>query len=788
MSRAGLLFHIGLNATRASAAGWGDTPYAEALIRALERAGHGGRLFFRGETPQLRGQRDVVLRIIGPHLDHVVPGVPNMLWMISPPNGAPLASLCRYQRLWFASPVLAQDYARMGLPAAFMPQATDTGMFHPDRAGAGGPRYGVVFVGNLAARAPRANIRRALAAGVRVDVWGQGWQGVVPDDLYHGPRLSLEELAEVYARADCVINSHMPQMAAMGFMSNRSHDAMASGAVVMSDVVAGWEGADLPDLHMPPTQDAFEAALRRIAEAPRRSRAARRASAGAVAGLHDFDARAAAFIAAAEELLAEGTSARAIYARQPAAPTQGKPQSVTLSDLPAQDDDPGEDQRLIIDLDRALEAGPLRVDLRLHDPTAPVQGARVDRAMVQAARRVARIGAVLARRDRLAGLRVTAPESDSGAGVIHPMLTDLRQAHALALSLSGDATAPPGKTGAAATDQSLARLCDRAARILGAGFDPRHPLSLAMIGQDRVQYLIRVMNNRPLHHHAPEVFDRAKDKRHLVLWPRKAAPDLARPIGVFVHLFHAELAAPFARRLAVLPAAHRLYVSTDTEAKADAIRAALPDAEIRVLPNRGRDIWPKLYGFGDAHADHDIVLHLHGKKSPHSGRLDDWLSVILDCLLPDAGGVNRIVSLFDAVPALGIVAPMTYRAVLGAAHWGDNREIAQELARRLRLDTPLPGDNDLQFPVGSMFWARSATVRPLIDLALEPGHFPPEGGQVDGTLAHAMERMFGVICQSRGQKLLRVAPQGSNAHKAFQLQCRNNGELRRAIEAGFCDG
>ena len=104
------------------------------------------------------------------------------------------------------------------------------------------------------------------------------------------------------------------------------------------------------------------------------------------------------------------------------------------------------------------------------------------------------------------------------------------------------------------------------------------------------------------------------------------------------------------------------------------------------------------------------------------------------------------------------------------------------------LRDPLPPDNALRFPVGSMFWARSAALKPLLDLDLQPQHFPPEAGQVDGTLAHAIERMLGVTCRAGGYHLLPVLGAESRLHLRFQKQARSNGALRKALEEGAFDG
>ncbi|MDN5567342.1 MAG: rhamnan synthesis F family protein [Paracoccus sp. (in: a-proteobacteria)] len=295
------------------------------------------------------------------------------------------------------------------------------------------------------------------------------------------------------------------------------------------------------------------------------------------------------------------------------------------------------------------------------------------------------------------------------------------------------------------------------------------------------------MRNEPLWHGSPEDYLRDPVKRHVQLWPRRSPVPQPRPLGVFLHMYYDELAPVFADRLTRIEAPMRVYVSTDTTLKAQQLAQILPDAEIRVMVNRGRDICPKFVGFADRHDDHDIVLHLHGKRSVHSDRLDDWLTHNLDCLLPGAEEINRILSLFHDIAQLGIVAPVIFRNVIGAAHWGDNFDIAREVAHRMGLGDDLPDDTRLRFPAGSMFWARVEAIRPLLQLGLTPDHFPPELGQIDGTLAHAIERMVGVSCVAQGLRMLPVAGRNVNQFKPFQHCPKSNGDVRNALLAGEFD-
>jgi hypothetical protein len=731
----GVFVFLSINATRSNQNSWGDTQYAEGLARAIRQfPGCDAALLFRGERPKAVDRPAVLLRILGPHLEEPVAGLPNMLWLISPPNLAPLPMLARYQAIFCGSRLLTTHLRENGLQAEYLPQATETAHFHPSRQLTDQPEIPLAFVGGYAARAGRRIVLDAVEAGFEPQIWGPRWKGVVPESLWRGERLDYDQLAQVYARARVILNSHMENMAHMGFMSNRSYDALASGARVVSDRVMGVDPAEWPGIRFVTVRIALEVELNRIFSAPPLTMAERVAQHEGMSEAHGFGARAAVILETARRLLTEGCCASpAFRPNADAAQTPVPP---------------------------------------LCDPAASGPGSVV--AMRAAAEQIIEIARFL---ETAGEVRPLAPKPAARQGVIHPLMADLREMQQIALAGS-----------AGVQRDRIETLVARARRIAELPEGPTLPLGgrIPMAEQDML--MVRIMHNEPLWSHGPDGFRRDGGKISLRLWPRKQPPAMADEIGVFLHLYYDDLAPAFAKRLQNINTSFRLYVSTDSETKAARIRESLPQAEIRVLPNRGRDIWPKLYGFGDAHKQHKIVLHLHGKKSPHWDRLDDWLVHILDCLIGSADEVNRILSFFATIPQLGMVTPVPFRNVLGAAHWGANRDIARELAYRMQLRQPLPDDNDLRFPVGSMFWARTAALRPLLDLDLQPTHFPPEARQVDGTLAHAIERMLGVVCKDTGHRLLPVAGADSHLHVKHRHSFDSNGALREALASGVFDG
>ena len=245
----------------------------------------------------------------------------------------------------------------------------------------------------------------------------------------------------------------------------------------------------------------------------------------------------------------------------------------------------------------------------------------------------------------------------------------------------------------------------------------------------------------------------AKD---LIHW---TAPDdlpttVARPIGVFVHAYYITLLPDMLARLAALPVAAHLYISTNSDAKRQGIRRMLRGgpfhrAEVRVFENRGRDIYPKLFGFADVYDRHDLVLHLHTKRSLHSTSLQGWGAICQEQLIGSKSRMADIISSFAKDQALQMVCPLPVAPIQPAMQWLRNHCIAQELARDLHLNLPPPG-TAFQFPAGSMFWARTQVLRPLLALDLKPEDFPLEEGQEDDTPAHALERILGLLARRDG--------------------------------------
>jgi len=227
-------------------------------------------------------------------------------------------------------------------------------------------------------------------------------------------------------------------------------------------------------------------------------------------------------------------------------------------------------------------------------------------------------------------------------------------------------------------------------------------------------------------------------------------------VGVMAHVFYPDLLDELAGYLTRIPLPYALMVSVVDEAaraQAEATLSALPRLtalHVRIVPNRGRDIAPLLVTFREEILALDLICHVHTKKSLYGGHDQiGWRSHLFESLLGSPERSSWIFGMFQANPALGLVYPESYANVPLWGHtWLSNAEWGRQLGEQLGFDIDPAGY--LDFPAGSMFWARTTALRPLFELGLRTESFPPEQGQIDGTLQHAIERMLCLVTRHQG--------------------------------------
>jgi lipopolysaccharide biosynthesis protein len=230
---------------------------------------------------------------------------------------------------------------------------------------------------------------------------------------------------------------------------------------------------------------------------------------------------------------------------------------------------------------------------------------------------------------------------------------------------------------------------------------------------------------------------------------RATASAASRPVALFVHVHYPEvweeMSALIAKRMDV---PFSLILTTSGEGEpARPSSPLLGRVEVHRVENRGRDILPFITALSRTEIDFDIGLKLHTKRSPH--RIDgvEWRRMLVDDLVPK-GGCGRFAELFRRDPNIGFLAPDAHWAPIGE-HIGSNFGLVSELCRRLGIDFGNRDHDTGRFIAGSMFWFRRAALG-MLDRNRIADLFADEAGQLDGTAAHAMERLFGLLGERLG--------------------------------------
>jgi GT2 family glycosyltransferase len=193
-----------------------------------------------------------------------------------------------------------------------------------------------------------------------------------------------------------------------------------------------------------------------------------------------------------------------------------------------------------------------------------------------------------------------------------------------------------------------------------------------------------------------------------------------------------------------------LIVSTDAAEKKAEIEKFFIDWQegtIRVIENNGRDVAPRLGAFCDIYPRFDYVLQIDIKKSLRTLEGMGELEQIFNDLLGSEEIVSSIFEAFGRNPRLGVVAPR-YFPDAEPIGWGVSYDLCAHLAQGLGFE--LKPEDPVEFPAGSIFWARTRALKPLLDLARESRGFEPGRCEDDATAGHAVGRMICYCAQLAG--------------------------------------
>ena len=226
-------------------------------------------------------------------------------------------------------------------------------------------------------------------------------------------------------------------------------------------------------------------------------------------------------------------------------------------------------------------------------------------------------------------------------------------------------------------------------------------------------------------------------------------------IALIVHLYYIEQWDEIKKVLkSFKDKKFNLYLTINNNCTVDDINNILEfdsDARIFAFENRGRDILPFLKVFNMIYPlNYKYICKIHSKKSLHRQDGNRWRQYLIKGLLGSLKILHTNLSLLENDSRIGII--VAKGNILKYNYWiGSNNEMVVDFANKNKIDIP----KDFTFPSGSMFWFKPDALKQFyknIDFTL----FVIENGQFDGTMAHSVERLFGLLCHTNGYELVEI--------------------------------
>lgn len=221
--------------------------------------------------------------------------------------------------------------------------------------------------------------------------------------------------------------------------------------------------------------------------------------------------------------------------------------------------------------------------------------------------------------------------------------------------------------------------------------------------------------------------------------------------AIAIHLFYEDLGPRIAEYLQKFEKTDLFITICDDISleSAQTLVSIFPEAYFQEMENIGRDIRPFLAILRELlRHDYKYICKIHSKRSTHLQEGELWRDELISILLSDEAS-HALVAL-ENEKNTGMLAALNSVMSLADPYVRRHTEgILVDFTKRMGIEF----NPNEKFIAGSMFWFKPQALKSLSILYETGIKFDPELGQIDGTVAHAMERLFVIAAKSEGYGL-----------------------------------
>jgi lipopolysaccharide biosynthesis protein len=241
------------------------------------------------------------------------------------------------------------------------------------------------------------------------------------------------------------------------------------------------------------------------------------------------------------------------------------------------------------------------------------------------------------------------------------------------------------------------------------------------------------------------------------LLPGQAETANQLTLCIHLHCFYVDLLHEVVDRLRPMALPFSLVVTVCNEVDAAAARKLLDglgrhrEIQVLVVRNRGRDVAPFLVDASSIWRNSDLVLHLHTKRSLHISWGDNWRRYLFDRTIGEEQLLVWAIDYFQRHPRTGMIYPENYCMIRHFTEKEENSDAIHSVARKLGLGCDFSALG--AYPAGSMAFYRVSALTDIVDNDGLENLFEEEEGQLDGTAAHAFERLLPESVRQKGSEV-----------------------------------
>lgn len=235
---------------------------------------------------------------------------------------------------------------------------------------------------------------------------------------------------------------------------------------------------------------------------------------------------------------------------------------------------------------------------------------------------------------------------------------------------------------------------------------------------------------------------------------------LPSEIAVIAHLYYIDTLEVYFDYFEKIPTDIIIYIVSSNPIVWERVRIYSEQKSNIVLlekKNRGRDISALLVAGREIVLNYKYVCFVHDKKEKNEIAKRDtdlWIRNLWDNTLKSAEYIQNVLNVFSQNPNIGLLVPPEpmgeyFNTWYMNNAWGMNYENTKQLADELGLNCNLD-ERLAPITIGTAFWCKVDALKKLFEKKWNYEDFDEEPLANDGTLSHAIERIFAYVAQDAG--------------------------------------